>query len=109
MQLVEAMSHELPTETDVDVRADAQLISAQEQEINRGRIDEALAAIAPRYRDAIQLRLIEELPRDECARRMDVTTSTFDVVLYRAVRAFRKKFGARDNPDEPESNQDPEQ
>lgn len=95
MQLVDAMSHELPTETDIDVRADALLISAQEQKINRGRIGEALDSIAPRYREAIQLRLIEELPREECARRMNVTTGTFDVVLFRAVRAFRKHFGQR--------------
>ncbi len=96
-KLVEALSTELPDQTDPEVRADAVMIAAQEQALNRGRISEALAAIAPRYRMAIELRLIEELPREECAQRMDVTTATFDVVLYRAVRAFRKQFGDRDS------------
>jgi RNA polymerase sigma-70 factor (ECF subfamily) len=53
-----------------------------------------MRALSERYRNAIQLRLIDELPREECARRMNVTTGTFDVVLFRAVRAFRKHFGA---------------
>lgn len=96
MLLVERVSNEVPTETQPEHRPDAMLILAQEQAINRDRITETLANISPRYRLAIELRLIEELPRDECASRMDVTTSTFDVVLYRAVRAFRKQFGARE-------------
>ena len=62
----------------------------------RHELTAALAAIPARYRQAIELRLIEELPREACARRMDVTTATFDVVLYRAVRAFRKQFGDRE-------------
>lgn len=97
MLLVEKISHEAATDPEPDARADTMLISAQERTINRDRIDETLAAISPRYRLAIELRLIEELPRDECAEKMAVTTSTFDVVLYRAVRAFRKRFGARDS------------
>jgi RNA polymerase sigma-70 factor (ECF subfamily) len=98
VQLADQLATELPGETSFDTRADAQLIAAHEQTINRERIEDALGAIAPRYRDAIQLRLIDELPRGECARRMDVSTATFDVVLYRAVRAFRKKFGSRETP-----------
>jgi RNA polymerase sigma-70 factor (ECF subfamily) len=97
VQLAEALSHETPSGTLPEGRADALMIAAQEQSINRERIDEALSSISPRYRTAIELRLIEELPREECARRMEVTTATFDVVLYRAVRAFRKSFGTRDS------------
>jgi RNA polymerase sigma-70 factor (ECF subfamily) len=96
MLLVDRMANELPKETAPEARPDAMLISAQEQTINRDRINETLTCISARYRLAIELRLIEELPREECADRMDVTTSTFDVVLYRAVRAFRKKFGTRE-------------
>ena len=48
-----------------------------------------------RYRTAIELRLIQELPREDCARRLGVTIGTFDVLLFRAVRAFRKHFGER--------------
>jgi len=48
-----------------------------------------------RYRIAIELRLIQELPREDCAKRLGVTIGTFDVLLFRAVRAFRKQFGER--------------
>ena len=37
--------------------------------------------------------MIQELPREECAKRLGVTIGTFDVLLFRAVRAFRKHFG----------------
>ena len=53
-----------------------------------------------RYRTAIELRLVQELPREECAKRLDVTIGTFDVLLFRAVRAFRKQFGDRSSGDQ---------
>jgi len=93
--LADAMARELPHATAPDAGADALLIAAEEQALNRDRIRHALQSLSERYRTAIELRLIEELPRDECARRMTVTTGTFDVVLFRAVRAFRRHFGQR--------------
>jgi RNA polymerase sigma-70 factor (ECF subfamily) len=95
-RLADAMAQELPGETAPDDAADARLIADQERRSNRARIDEALTGISDRYRLAIQLRLIDELPREECARKLDVTVGTFDVLLFRAVRAFRKRFGDRD-------------
>ena len=99
LMLADAMARELPRTTSPDAGADALLMAAEEQDQNRERIAQTLAALSPRYRTAIELRLVEELPRDECARRMDVTTGTFDVVLFRAVRAFRRHFGQRDEED----------
>ena len=94
VQLADAMAKEMPQTTQPEAAADAMLIAAEEQVRNRERIGHAMQALSERYRTAIQLRLIDELPREECARRMNVTTGTFDVVLFRAVRAFRKHFGA---------------
>jgi RNA polymerase sigma factor (sigma-70 family) len=94
VQLADAMAKEMPQTTQPEAAADAMLIAAEEQVQNRERIGHAMRALSERYRTAIQLRLIDELPREECARRMNVTTGTFDVVLFRAVRAFRKHFGA---------------
>lgn len=74
------------------------LIEEQERRINKERIQQALAGINPRYQRAIRLRLLEELPRDECARRMEVTVGTFDVLLFRALKAMRKQFGERFDP-----------
>jgi RNA polymerase sigma-70 factor (ECF subfamily) len=96
-RLADAMVHEVETESDPASHADAQLIADQERRAHRSRIDETMTRLPERYRTAIELRLVEELPREECARRLGVTVSTFDVVLFRAVRAFRKQFGEPDS------------
>lgn len=94
-RLADAMVHEVPIETDPDSHADAQLIADQERAAHRLRIDDAMAQIAERYRVAIELRLIQELSREDCAKKLGITIGTFDVLLFRAVRAFRKHFGER--------------
>ncbi|ACY14690.1 RNA polymerase, sigma-24 subunit, ECF subfamily [Haliangium ochraceum DSM 14365] len=94
-KLVDALAVELPRATAPEARADAQLIIEQERVMNRARIDDTLEKLSDRYRLAIRLRLIEELPREECAQRMEINVGNFDVVLFRAVRAFRKRFGER--------------
>jgi RNA polymerase sigma-70 factor (ECF subfamily) len=95
-KLVDAMVHEVPQESDPDSHADAQLIADQERRAHRERIDASLGLISDRYRTAIELRLVEELSREECAKRLGITVGTFDVLLFRAVRAFRKQFGGSD-------------
>ncbi len=95
-KLADAMVHEVAVETDPDTHADAQLIADQERRAHRARIDEALGRLAERYRTAIELRLVQELSREECARRLDVSVGPFDVLLFRAVRAVRKQFGDHD-------------
>src|SRR5512146_1237902 len=97
-KLADAMVHEVPLETDPDSHADAQLMADQERRAHRDRIDETMQGLAERYRTAIELRLVQELPREDCARRLGVTIGTFDVLLFRAVRAFRKQFGDRSVP-----------
>ena len=92
-RMLDALAFEVPTESDQLDAADAQLMADQERRHHRLRIDETLAQIPERYRTAIELRLISELSREECARQLDVTVSTFDVLLFRAVRSFRKIFG----------------
>lgn len=96
-KLVDAMSAEVPGETAPESRADALLIAEQEDTLNRRRIADTMGQLNPRYRLAIELRLIEELPRSECAERLEVTVGTFDVLLFRAIRSFRKHFGTREN------------
>jgi RNA polymerase sigma factor (sigma-70 family) len=99
-KLADAMAHELPVESDPDSHADAQLIADQERRSHRDRIDDTMQQLQERYRTAIELRLVQELPREECAKRLDVTIGTFDVLLFRAVRAFRKQFGDRSSGDQ---------
>ena len=94
-KLADAMAHEVTLESDPESHADAQLIADQERRAHRDRIDDTMQQLAERYRTAIELRLIQELTREECAKRLGVTIGTFDVLLFRAVRAFRKHFGER--------------
>lgn len=94
-KLVDAMAVELPSQTEDESRADMQLMAEEERRLNKARIEETILHLPERYQLAIRLRLIEEHSREECARRMDITVGNFDVLLFRAVRSFRKRFGER--------------
>ena len=94
-KLADAMAFELPAASDPESHADAQLMADQERRAHRDRIEQTMGQLQDRYRLAIELRLVQELPREDCARRLGVTIGTFDVLLFRAVRAFRKHFGER--------------
>ena len=94
-KLADAMVHEIAVETDPTTHADAQLMADEERRAHRERIDITMGELQDRYRQAIELRLVQELSREECAKRLGVTIGTFDVLLFRAVRAFRKHFGER--------------
>ena len=58
----------------------------------RGAITRVLERLNPRYRRAIELRFLESRARAECAEALDVKLGTFDVLLLRALRAFRKEW-----------------
>ncbi|MBP6630583.1 MAG: RNA polymerase sigma factor [Kofleriaceae bacterium] len=94
-RIAEALAREADDEASAGASPDALLMAEQDRRLHRSRIDQTLLALPDRYRLAIELRLIEELPREECARRLEVTLGTFDVLLFRAVRSFRKHFGDR--------------
>jgi RNA polymerase sigma factor (sigma-70 family) len=55
-------------------------------------VQATLSQINERYREAIALRFLEDLPRETCAERMGVKLGTFDVLILRALRAFRKRW-----------------
>src|SRR5215510_15363694 len=97
-RLADAMVHEVQVESDPASHADAQLIADQERRAHRDRIDQTMGQLQDRYRLAIELRLVQELSREDCAQRLGVTIGTFDVLLFRAVRSFRKHFGERAEP-----------
>jgi RNA polymerase sigma factor (sigma-70 family) len=91
-RLVNALKNEASVEPPSQMMADEALIAAEERKVNRQRITRTLQELNPRYAKAIQLRLVEELPRRDCAAQMGVTLGTFDVLFFRAVKSFRKKF-----------------
>jgi RNA polymerase sigma-70 factor (ECF subfamily) len=60
----------------------------------RARVEEALERIHPRYARALRMRVLEERPRDEVAKELEVTPATFDVLLHRATAALKKALGS---------------
>ncbi len=72
------------------------LSAAEERQIAQHRIETVLSGLHPRYATVIRLRLCEEKPRAACAAALGVSVETFDVLLLRAVRAFRKAYGEPD-------------
>lgn len=58
----------------------------------RARIERTLGAVNERYRRAIELRFFEERSREACAEALAVSVATFDVVLLRALKAFKKEW-----------------
>jgi RNA polymerase sigma factor (sigma-70 family) len=69
----------------------------------QGRIASVLGSINPRYRRAIELRFFEERTREEGAAELGIKLGTFDVLLLRALRAFKKSWdGATRETEEPD-------
>lgn len=58
----------------------------------RAQIDARFEEMNPRYARVLRLRLLEDRSRDECAALLEITLGALDVLMYRAVRAFRKAW-----------------
>ena len=69
---------------------DQLLEEQQEAEWIKERVQVCLEGLNPRYRKALELRMFQELTREECAAQLEVQVNTFDVVYFRALKAFRK-------------------
>jgi len=93
-RLCQALRSELSESAEPE--AATSLSVEQERRLAQQRIDGTLSELHPRYAQAIRLRLCDERPRSECAQLLGVTVETFDVLLFRAVRAFRKAYGEPD-------------
>lgn len=73
-------------------------IEQRDLDAARAKLELGLSKIHPRYASAIRLRIIEERTREEVAAALGVSSSTFDVVLHRAMTALRKAI-ARASPE----------
>lgn len=58
----------------------------------RKMIEKSLTRINSRYAQALRLRLLEDLSREECANILEVTVNNFDVLFHRACKAFRSNY-----------------
>ncbi len=89
---VDAQSTQTPVDDKLSQLRDARAAQA--------RVSDALLRINPRYAQAIRLRVLEDKPRDEVAKTMDVTPATFDVLLHRALAALKKAVTSGGESDE---------
>ena len=71
---------------------DQQLSDRRDRDAARSKVEQALEKIHPRYARALRLRVLEERPRDEVAKLLEVTPATFDVLLHRAIGALKKRL-----------------
>lgn len=82
-------------------RPEKQLAEAERAVALKETVATVLERINPRYARAISLRFFDERSREECAAAMEVKLGTFDVVLLRALRAFRREWEAQVGIDDP--------
>ena len=76
---------------DLGARPDAPDRNLEVQDTRR-MVETSLSMLNERYAEALKLRLIDDLEREECAAILGVTLGNFDVILHRAAKAFRKVF-----------------
>lgn len=72
--------------------AEAEMIRRSALEETRAKVASVLTRIPARYAEVLRMRLVEGVSRQECAERMKVSPATFDVVLFRATRAFEREW-----------------
>ncbi len=87
-ELLEALPDPAPS-------AEAEMIRTETLGCLSDRVGVVLGALHPRYAEVLRTRLLEGVPRADCAARLGVSASTFDVVLHRATKAFAKAWGER--------------
>ena len=75
-------------------RPEKELVARERMHMLEEYVSTVLEQLNPRYRRAIQLRFLEDRSRQECAQLLEVKLGTFDVVLLRALRSFRKNWEA---------------
>jgi RNA polymerase sigma-70 factor (ECF subfamily) len=92
------LTREADSQNDV-TGTDVRFVEAEEKKRAEAKVAGALAKIHPRYAEAIRLRVLQELPREEVAKALGATPATFDVILHRAMAALRKVLSAGDQAD----------
>jgi RNA polymerase sigma factor (sigma-70 family) len=70
-------------------------------------VAQVMDELNPRYRRALTLRFLEDRPRVECAELLELKIGTFDVLLLRALRAFRERWQALTSAQDPASDRIP--
>lgn len=75
-------------------RPETLLVEAERRSLLVEHVGTVMTRINPRYARAIELRFFDDRSRQDCADALEVKLGTFDVLLLRALRAFRKEWEA---------------
>jgi RNA polymerase sigma factor (sigma-70 family) len=86
------LESEAPLLDALELNAEAELSVRDEEQLLATRIRAVLDQLHPRYGQAVRMRILDERSREDCATTLGVSVATFDVVLLRALRAFRKSW-----------------
>ncbi len=78
-----------------DADHDAEVMERHDLAQAKQRVEDLLSRLNPRYARAIRLRVLEERSREEAALALEVSVSTFDVVLHRAMAALKKALASQ--------------
>jgi RNA polymerase sigma-70 factor (ECF subfamily) len=81
-----------PLQAGSDVGAELETLDGRTR--LRAKVAGVLGLLSERYRRAIELRFLEDRSREQCAALMQLKLGTFDVLLLRALRAFRRQWQA---------------
>ena len=72
-----------------DTHAMSENAEREEIDAKRTQISNAMAALHPRYREVLTLRVLEDRSREEVSAAMGVNVATLDVLLSRATKALK--------------------
>ncbi len=95
----ERLKNQAEPSTSEGSEAQALLIQRDDNQRQRERLAEVLAQLNPRYRKAIEMRFLKNMPREDCAEYLQVKLGTFDVLLHRALRSMQKAWGPEEEED----------
>jgi len=79
------------------VLPDEQLARLADQAETHRKVEAVLSGLNERYARVLRLRLLEGTARRKCAEMLGVSVATFDVLLLRSVRSFRKAWEERES------------
>ncbi|WP_293884830.1 MULTISPECIES: RNA polymerase sigma factor [unclassified Sphingobacterium] len=77
----------------IELPHDLSMIRQERAQEVRDKLDQALQQMTTRQREVIHLRFFEELPYDEIAEIMGLSTKDTYKLYYRALESLRKHFG----------------
>jgi RNA polymerase sigma-70 factor, ECF subfamily len=82
----------LDYQPDDSYQPESQVLLEDYQSDLQKKTEQILEEINERYREAISLRLLMKKSREESAAVLGITVETFDVVFFRACKAFKKAY-----------------